>query len=116
MISHLSYKGAVCRQSVRWIYALGGIVLAGYVWHCLAVNYVVDDSFITFRYVKNFVHGGGLTYNIGERVEGYTNFLWVTCPLIMRPVDMLGLSHIDWRYDERQAIFRRANYSDFARC
>jgi transposase len=37
----------------------------------------------------------------------------LTCPLIMRPVDMLGLSHINWRYDERQAIFRRADYSDF---
>ena len=24
----------------------------------------------------------------------------VICPFIMSPVDMLGLSHIDWRYDE----------------
>jgi len=47
-----------------------------YVLHCLAVNYVVDDSFITFRYVRNFVRGDGLVYNPGERVEGYTNFLW----------------------------------------
>ncbi|MCC7353651.1 MAG: hypothetical protein IT330_07815 [Anaerolineae bacterium] len=58
------------------IYALGFVTLVAYVWHALAVNFVIDDSFITFRYVKNFVHGHGLVYNPGERVEGYTNFLW----------------------------------------
>jgi arabinofuranosyltransferase len=58
------------------IYAMGLVTLVAYVWHALAVNYVIDDSFITFRYVKNFVHGYGLVYNPGERVEGYTNFLW----------------------------------------
>jgi hypothetical protein len=40
----------------------------------------------------------------------------LTCPLIMRPVDMLGLSRIDGRHKERQVIFRRADYSDLARC
>jgi hypothetical protein len=44
--------------------------------HCAAAPYVVDDAFITFRYVRNFVEGMGLVYNPGERVEGYTNFLW----------------------------------------
>lgn len=38
---------------------------------------LLDDAFISFRYAYNFVHGRGLVYNIGERVEGYTNFLWV---------------------------------------
>ncbi len=58
------------------VYAIGFVTLVAYVWHALAVNYVIDDSFITFRYVRNFVHGYGLVYNPGERVEGYTNFLW----------------------------------------
>lgn len=35
-----------------------------------------DDSFISFRYASNLIHGNGLTFNPGERVEGYTNFLW----------------------------------------
>ena len=35
-----------------------------------------DDAFISFRYAQNLVEGNGLVYNIGERVEGYTNFLW----------------------------------------
>ena len=61
---------------IRLAYALSGLVLVAYLSHCLALNYVVDDSFITFRYVKNFVNGSGLVFNPGERVEGYTNFLW----------------------------------------
>lgn len=35
-----------------------------------------EDIFITLRYVENLVNGNGFVYNIGERVEGYSNFLW----------------------------------------
>ncbi len=38
--------------------------------------FVTDDAFISFRYARNLVEGHGLVYNIGERVEGYSNFLW----------------------------------------
>jgi hypothetical protein len=38
---------------------------------------LVDDAFISFRYADNLVRGNGLVYNVGEKVEGYTNFLWV---------------------------------------
>jgi len=34
-----------------------------------------DDETITLRYVRNFLQHGQLTWNLGERVEGYTNFL-----------------------------------------
>ena len=37
---------------------------------------VVDDAYISFRYALNWVNGAGLVYNLGEHVEGYTNFLW----------------------------------------
>jgi hypothetical protein len=37
-----------------------------------------DDAFITFRYARNFVEGNGLVFNPGERVEGYTEFLFAT--------------------------------------
>lgn len=37
---------------------------------------VYDDSFISFRYAHNLARGHGLVFNPGERVEGYTNFLW----------------------------------------
>jgi len=38
--------------------------------------WVCDDAFISFRYAENLVRGLGLVFNAGERVEGYTNFLW----------------------------------------
>lgn len=38
---------------------------------------LMDDAFISFRYAVNWARGMGLVYNPGERVEGYTNFLWV---------------------------------------
>jgi len=46
--------------------------LAGVIWP----SWLADDAFISFRYAQNLVQGHGLVYNIGERVEGYTNFLW----------------------------------------
>ena len=46
----------------------------------IAVYYrtMVDDTFITFRYSDNMARGFGPVYNPGERVEGITNFLWMT--------------------------------------
>jgi arabinofuranosyltransferase len=43
----------------------------------------VDDAYISFRYAQNAIHGNGLIFNPGERVEGFTNFLWtaMTIPL-----------------------------------
>ena len=38
---------------------------------------VIDDTFISFRYARNWVDGHGLVFNLTERVEGYTNFLFV---------------------------------------
>ena len=43
-------------------------------WH---LDFYQDDAFISYRYVANFLNGDGLVFNIGERVEGYTNFGWV---------------------------------------
>jgi arabinofuranosyltransferase len=36
-----------------------------------------DDSFITFRTLDNFLNGYGLRWNIDERVQSYTNPLWM---------------------------------------
>lgn len=38
---------------------------------------VVDDLFISLRYAENLVHGRGLVYNAGERVEGFSSPAWV---------------------------------------
>ena len=39
--------------------------------------FLTDDAFISFRYVRNLLNGHGLVFNVGERVEGYSNFIWV---------------------------------------
>src|SRR4030095_3872204 len=39
--------------------------------------WVCDDAYITFRTVKNFVAGDGLRWNLAERVQAYTNPLWM---------------------------------------
>lgn len=36
-----------------------------------------DDAYISFRYAKNIFDGLGAVYNAGERVEGYSNPLFV---------------------------------------
>lgn len=49
---------------------LGAIGVAAWsAWTC-------DDAYISYRYAKNLIEGHGLVYNLGERVEGYTNLLW----------------------------------------
>jgi arabinofuranosyltransferase len=53
------------------------VIVAAAALHVYAVDYVADDGFISFRYADHLARGYGFVYNIGERVEGYTNFLWV---------------------------------------
>jgi hypothetical protein len=40
-------------------------------------GFMSDDAFISLRYAERFLQGHGLTWNDGERVEGYTNLLWI---------------------------------------
>jgi arabinofuranosyltransferase len=39
--------------------------------------FISDDALISLRYSRRFAQGLGLTWTDGERVEGYTNLLWV---------------------------------------
>jgi arabinofuranosyltransferase len=43
----------------------------------IANAWVVDDAYITFRTVDNFVNGYGLRWNIAERVQVYTHPMWM---------------------------------------
>jgi hypothetical protein len=62
--------------------ALGCRALAEQGW------FLVDDSYITFRYARNLAAGHGLVWNPGEPVEGYTNLLWV---LLLAPFAALRI-------------------------
>jgi arabinofuranosyltransferase len=56
-------------------------IIAG--WALLALNsavlqpWTLDDAYITMRYADHLAGGHGPVYNLGERVEGYTCFLWM---------------------------------------
>jgi arabinofuranosyltransferase len=39
--------------------------------------FIADDALISLRYARRLVAGHGLTWTDGERVEGYSNLLWV---------------------------------------
>jgi arabinofuranosyltransferase len=59
-----------------WFALLTG---AAVLWGVIAAwrrAWLSDDAFISFRYAENLTNGLGLVFNRGERVEGYSNFLW----------------------------------------
>ena len=57
-----------------------------------------DDMMISMRYGRNLAEGHGLVWNAGERVEGYTNFLWT---LVMAGVHLTRVA------DARAAVLVR---------
>ena len=58
-----------------WLLLIVLVSLAALRWHNGQVQF--DDAYISYRYAENLASGQGLTFNPPERVEGYTNFLWV---------------------------------------
>lgn len=49
-------------------------------WHTLRVAHPMEDAYILFHYVENFVGGHGIVFNVGgPRAEGATDFLWFFC-------------------------------------
>ncbi len=56
------------------------LLVAGFALYLQARRYYplfVDDGFISLRYSRRLLEGRGLTWTDGERVEGYSNLLWV---------------------------------------
>ena len=65
-------------SSARWDVAgviLGLAAMATLMWKHR--HFIHDDAYISLRYARNFAEHGVLQWNLGERVEGYTNFLHV---------------------------------------
>ena len=72
-------RAAVARLPRPGAIALGLLlVLVGFAIAC-AWRYLwfADDAFISLHYARNWIEGHGLVFNPGERVEGYTDFLWL---------------------------------------
>jgi arabinofuranosyltransferase len=66
--------GARAIAAVAAIAALAALL--AWQWR-LAGDFRIDDAYIGFSFAKNLGSGRGLVYSWGERVEGYSNFLWV---------------------------------------
>src|SRR5215216_1795431 len=56
--------------SAVFIYRTSFVAIDGKRYFCL-----FDDAMISMRYAWNFSHGLGLVWNVGERIQGYTNLL-----------------------------------------
>jgi arabinofuranosyltransferase len=74
------------RPRVRMAILLATLAL-GLTW-AWKLLWASDDAYISFRYAANLLDGHGLVWNVGERVEGYTNFLWM---MIVTPFIALGI-------------------------
>ncbi len=59
---------------LRWL--LLGVAAVALVIHSLVYNFITDDAYISFVYARNFAEHHELVFNLGQFVEGYTNFLW----------------------------------------
>ncbi|MBL9077260.1 MAG: hypothetical protein JNL08_07150 [Planctomycetes bacterium] len=61
----------------RATWFVAAVAVAAWAVHRDAWPWIADDAFISLRYAANLVDGHGLCWNPGERVEGYSNLLWV---------------------------------------
>lgn len=83
--------------AILWIIAAcaASWIVAMHVWQSSrAINgtryfWLDDDQMVSMRYARHLADGHGLVWNVGERVEGYSDFLWV---LVMALVHVLGAS------------------------
>lgn len=68
--------GAV-RSGWRGALAGAGLLAAAALGWAWSAPWLCDDAFVSFRYAEQWLAGHGLVFNPGERVEGYSNPLWV---------------------------------------
>ena len=56
-----------------------------------SLRFVQDDADIVFRYAEHLSRGEGLVWNVGERVEGYSSFLYT---VLLGGTQRLGLDPV----------------------
>lgn len=63
------------KKALGVLLILAATAVLGYAVYNTA--WLSDDAYISFRSLDNLVHGYGLTWNTDERVQSFTNPLWV---------------------------------------
>jgi hypothetical protein len=103
------------RPAVRWT-GLAVVLVLGALWACSLI-WASDDAYISFRYARNLARGHGLVFNPGERIEGYTDFLWTVLvaglirlgfaagesAIVVNLLAFLALLATVWRLAERKS-------------
>ncbi|EID54125.1 hypothetical protein [Saccharomonospora xinjiangensis] len=70
-----------------------GLVAVFLVGTWAAIEFTVDNAYITFRYSENLADGHGPVWNVGEDpVEGFTNFGWMLLLSVF--------AALDWNLDD----------------
>lgn len=64
------------KRNLPSFYILSFLFLAFGFYQAYKWQWICDDAYISFVYARNLSEGLGLVFHLGERVEGYTNFLW----------------------------------------
>ncbi len=63
------------KELPSWLIIVPGLIVIGAMAVVVATQW--DDAYITYRYAENLAKGHGPVFNAGERVEGYSNPLWM---------------------------------------
>ncbi|PJZ84088.1 hypothetical protein [Leptospira harrisiae] len=64
------------KRNLLSFYILTVIFFSFAIYQTYKWKWICDDAYISFVYARNLFEGSGFVFNLGERVEGYTNFLW----------------------------------------
>lgn len=84
---HWLYLALVISVTGTLMHAVFGQFWGGSSGHAIGS----DDAYISYRYSDNLFNGHGLVFNPGERVEGYSNFLFT---VLVTPGLVFGLDGI----------------------
>ena len=60
-------------------------------------DHITDDAYITYRYVERISNGDGFTFNPGERVEGFSNPLWIlilSAFKLITPFELIDIARV----------------------
>jgi arabinofuranosyltransferase len=76
-----------------WSLALLLLPLVAFLGLAHRYRWTCDDAFVSFRVVGNLLAGYGPNFNVGERIEAFTNPLWVALLSILSAI--FGIENIE---------------------
>jgi hypothetical protein len=78
------------KRNIPVVLILSTIILACIV-NMLYFNTDAEDTYIALRYVKNYIHTGQWVFNSFDRVEGYSDFLWLLCIAYIHKITLIDI-------------------------